>query len=322
MESTSEMVHVPQNSAALAAPIETAAAGVAAQEEAKIRARYALAIQQPRDIDMVRSRLLKACSRPRFAEAARYSLPRGGKKIEGPSIRFAEEVARSLGNVSIDSAVVHDDAERRVIRVTVTDVEANLPLSTDVVVEKFVERNQLRQGQEALSSRMNSAGKVVYRIPADEGELVVKQAALTSKALRNLVLRILPADVLEEAMDACLETMTKRDAQDPDATRKAIFDNYAKFGVSAADLKAYVGNDMAHVDRATWQELRDLHTAIKEGAITWPEAVEARATERGNGKASEQAQAAPKSLDELAKQRKAKKSEDAPHADREPGSEG
>lgn len=303
MEAETEAL-VPQNgNTALAPPIETAAAGVAAQEEAKIKARYALAIRNPRDIDMVRTKILKACARPRFAEAARYALPRAGKKIEGPSIRFAEEVARDYGNLSVESAIVHDDAERRVVRVTVTDVEANLPLSTDVVIEKFLERNTLRQGQEALSSRMNSAGRVVYRIAADEGELVVKQGALTSKARRNLILQVLPADVLEDAMEACVSTMRKTDAADPEATRKNILDKFASVGVTPADLKAYVGNDMARVDTALWQELRDIFTAIKDGLTTWPEVMEGKtSTEKKTDAAS-----APKSLDELAKSRKAKK---------------
>src|SRR5688572_11197600 len=200
MEETTALVPQQQNGAALAPIIETASAAVAAQVDAQIRARYALAVRNPRDMDTVRNKVLKACARPRFAETARYALPRGGKKIEGPSIRFAEEAARALGNVSIDSAVVHDDGERRIIRVTVTDVEANLPLSHDVVVEKYVERNQLKPGQEALSSRVNSAGRVVYRVTAGEDDLLVKQAALTSKAVRTLVLRILPGDILEEAM--------------------------------------------------------------------------------------------------------------------------
>lgn len=308
-EST-ELVPIPQNGAALTPIIETAAAGVAAQMEASIRARYALAIRQPRDIDVVRGKILKACARPTFAKSARYSLPRGGKKIEGPSIRFAEEVARSLGNVSIESMVVHDDAERRIIRVTVVDVEANLPLSSDVVVEKFVERNQLRQGQEALSSRMNSAGRVVYRIPADEGELVVKQAALTSKALRNLVLRILPADVLEEAMDVCIATMRNEDAKDPEEARKKLLDAFASVGVKPADLKAYVGADLEQIDSATRQELRDLFTALKEGHTSWPEIMEGKAT----GEKTADASAPAKTLDELAKKKAKKEAKPDPEA--------
>lgn len=307
---TTELVHQPQNGAALTPVIETAAAGVAAQVEAQIKARYALAIRQPRDMDMVRTKLLKACARPRFAESARYKLPRNKKDrdgnwvpITGPSIRFAEEVARSVGNLSIDAAVVHDDSERRIIRVTVTDVEANLPLSADVVVEKFVERSKLKEGQTMISSRQNSNGKVVYRVEADEGELVLKQAALCSKARRNLILQVLPADILEEAMDACLATMDKADAQDPDATRKGIFDRFAGIGITPDDLKAYVGHDMARVDKSLWQDLRDLFTALREGATTWPEVMESKASAEKKTDAA----SAPKSLDELAKQRKAKK---------------
>jgi hypothetical protein len=201
MSQTQEIVHVQSKPTALAPTIETAAAAVAAQVDAQIRARYALALQRPRDLDNVRAKLLKAAGRPRFAEVARYSVPRG-KQVTGPSIRFAEEAARALGNLSIESTVIHDDSERRIVRVTVVDCESNLPYSQDVVVEKFVERSNLKAGQEAISSRLNSQGKVVYRVPANEDDLITKQGALTSKALRNLILRILPADILDEAIDA------------------------------------------------------------------------------------------------------------------------
>jgi hypothetical protein len=323
-ESEQQIVHVPKNGAALAPAIETAAAGVAAQMEAQIKARYTLAVMHPRDIDTVRGKILKACARPGFAVSARYRLPRKKKitnregreewvPIEGPSIRFAEEVARSYGNLSVESSIVHDDAERRVVRVTVTDVEANLPLSTDVVVEKFVERSKLREGQGAMSSRMNSAGKVVYRIEADEGEMVLKQAALTSKARRNLILQVLPADILEEAMDACLATTAKGDAEDPDAARKKLLDAFASVGVKPADLKAYVGHEVEHIDAATRQELRDLFVALKEGATTWPEVMEGRASDDKKAAAA----TAPKSLDELTKARK-KAKEPAPDPEAPP----
>lgn len=306
---SNEIVHQPRNGNALAPTIETAAEGVAAQVRAQIQARYALAIRQPRDMDVVRGKILKACARPKFAESARYRLPRNKKDrngnwvpIEGPSIRFAEEVARSVGNVSIDSAVVHDDPERRIVRVTVTDVEANLPISSDVVVEKFVERSKLKEGQEAISTRMNSAGKVTYRIEADEGELVLKQAALTAKARRNLILQVLPADILEEAMEKCIETVNKEDAQDPEAARKKLLDAFASVGVSAADLKAFVGVELEHVDAQRRGELRTLFTALKEQTTTWPEIMESKAS----GEKPADATAPAKTLDELAK-KKAKK---------------
>ena len=73
---------------------ETSSTALAAQAEARIKARAAIAIGRPRDMDTVRVKLLKDCERPGFAAVARYSVPRGGKKIQGPSIRFAEAAAR------------------------------------------------------------------------------------------------------------------------------------------------------------------------------------------------------------------------------------
>lgn len=316
---TTEMVKANGARAAAMMPvIETAAAGVAAQMEAAIKARYALARMAPRDIDQVRGRLIKACQRPRFAESARYRLPRmkevtdqrtGHTKkvpIEGPSIRFAEEVARSVGNVAVESTIVHDDADRRVVRVTVTDVEANLPISQDVVIEKFTERSKLRDGQHAISSRTNKAGRTVYRVEIDENDMALKQASLTARVRRNLILQVLPSDVLDEAMEACVATMASEDAKDPDATRKGIFDRFQSVGVTPADLKAYVGNDMAHVDRPLWEELRNLFTAIKEGDTTWAEVMASREAEAKAAEAPAPGDK-PRTAKELAEQRKAKK---------------
>lgn len=284
-------------------PIESVSTAVAAQVDAALRARYALALQRPRDLDNVRAQLLKDCSRPRFAESARYSIPRGGKKIEGPSIRFAEAAARALGNLSIESVVIHDDPERRMVRISVVDVEINLPFSQDIVVDKFIERQQLKQGQSAISSRMNSSGRVVYRVEADEGELLVKQAALTSKAVRTLVLRLLPGDVLEDAMDACVATLSREDAKDPLAARKKILDGFASVGVSPSELKLFVGGDLEYVNQEKIAELRALYQAIRDGETTWAAVMDGHSKKDLQQVATE----APKTLDELAVKKKAQK---------------
>ncbi|HYG12344.1 MAG TPA: hypothetical protein VD835_20545, partial [Pyrinomonadaceae bacterium] len=99
---------------------ETSTTALAAQAKAQIEARYIVAMQRPRDMDTVRTKLLKECSRPGFAKVARYSKPVGGSKIEGPSIRFAEAALRCMGNVVPESFVVWDDEEKRVVRVSVT----------------------------------------------------------------------------------------------------------------------------------------------------------------------------------------------------------
>src|SRR5258708_6569465 len=78
--------------------LETASTVLAAQAKAQIEARYVMAERHPRDLDVVRQRMLKECRRPVFAGVARYRKPIG-KGVEGPSIRFAEAAIRLMGNI-------------------------------------------------------------------------------------------------------------------------------------------------------------------------------------------------------------------------------
>lgn len=250
---------------------ETSSTAVAAQARAQIEARYIVAMKNPRDWDQVRFRLLKECSRPGFAEVARYSKPVGGSKIEGPSIRFAEAALRCMTNISPSSVVIWDDEDKRIIRVSVTDIESNLTYEQDVVIAKTVERNRLQDGQQALSSRTNSRNQIVYTVRATEDDLLNKQAAQVSKALRTQALRLLPGDILEECMDTVLETQEKRDKADPDAAKKKILDAFAKIGVTPKQLGEYLGHDTSQIVEAELKDLRAVFAAIQQGEATWQE---------------------------------------------------
>jgi hypothetical protein len=247
---------------------ETASAAVAAQAEAMVKARYAIAVARPRDWDAVRQRLLAACRRPRFAEAAIYSKPIGKDRVTGPSVRFAEECARSMGNIEASSQVIYDDASKRITRVAAIDLETNTPWVKDVVVEKIVERRDPR-GRDVLGKRTNTSGEVVYIVRATEDDLLNKQAALESKAQRGNILRIVPADIVEEALDVCREVRKQEDARDPDAARKKLLDAFASIGVKPADLKTYLGTPLDGLQPAQLDELRAIYTTIRDGEARW-----------------------------------------------------
>ena len=84
-----------------------------------------------------------------------YSKPVGRGRITGLSVRFAEEAVRSMGNLDVSTPVVYDDPHKLIVRVSVTDLEANAIYSHDVTVVKTVERRSLKDGQAALSVRQN-----------------------------------------------------------------------------------------------------------------------------------------------------------------------
>ena len=252
---------------------ETAASAVAARATAEIQARHIMAIQRPRNLDLVRTRVLAECRRPGFAMAARYRKP-VGQGIEGPSIRFAEAAARCMGNLAINTTVTFDDAKKTILHVTVSDLESNSTYETELVVQKTVERKKLGRGQTPVSQRTNSYGDTVYLVPATDDEMLNQTNALVSKAVRTLILRHLPGDILDEAMALCIRTAQDRDAQDPDGARKAVFDAFASVGVMPDSLALYLGHDGRSLNPAETGELRAIFAAIRDGETTWQEVID------------------------------------------------
>lgn len=269
---------------------ETAGTALAEQAKAEVEARYKMALLRPRDIDDFRLRLLKDCKRPSFAEVAEYEKPIGGKKVRGASIRFIETALRHYGNVIASSAAVFDDAEKRIVRVTVTDLETNFTVPMDITVEKTVERSQPKvdgDGQpQFISSRRNTYGKITYLVEATEDDMLNKERALISKAIRTNGERLLPPDIKEEALRLCRTTLRDRAAKDPDAERHRVADAFAGLGVTPPMLKDFLGHDFDESSPAELVDLRAVFTSIRDAESTWRDWIAAKVAATGNGEAA------------------------------------
>lgn len=248
---------------------ETSSDALAAQATASVQARYLMAIKRPRDWEAVRVALLKACKRPGFAQDAIYAKPMGGETIQGPSIRFAEEAARAMTNVLSEIAAIYDDSKKRIVRVTVTDLESNLTFYKDVNVEKSVERKFPKKGTVILAQRTNSYGEPVFLVVATEDEAATKEAALCSKQLRELLLRLLPSDIKEDAFNQIRETRQTADAADPDAAKRRVIDSFFDLGVDPKQLAEFLGHDLGALNPAELHRLRSIYAGLKDGETTW-----------------------------------------------------
>ena len=254
-------------------------AAIAAAETAKalVQAAYIMALQRPRHEDQARHNILQACKRPQFAARVEYSKPVGGSKITGPSIRFAEEALRSWGNVRIETAVVYDDEHLRRIRVTCIDLETNSSFGKEIQVTKTVERRQVGKDREVLSERLNSSGQIVYIVRATDEELATKEAALISKVVRNEGLRLIPSDVVDDALDIARKTLATRDSQDPEAAKKRVLDAFGGIGVQPKAVEDYLGHNLDTVASKELEELRAIFQAIKDGEASWNDYMQAKA---------------------------------------------
>lgn len=269
---------------------ETSATALEAYAKAQVNARFIMALQRPRNNDVVRVKLLQECERPGFAQRAFFSLPRGNKPgrltgrpncIEGLTVRFAEAAIRLSTNIDQGTKTIYDDDFKRMINVSATDLETNTQYSRELVLDKTVERSSPKDKAVILGSRTNSAGNVVYIVQATEDELLQKEGSLISKTFRTLALRLVPADVLEECEQQIIETWKKKDAQDPDASRKKLCDAFFALGVTPAALAEYLGHDLEQLTSSERMELGGLYSAIKESEITWADAFAERVASRG-----------------------------------------
>lgn len=277
---------------------ENAALEMAAQQKAIVEARYKMALARPRDIDKVRQAMLKDAHRPSFANVAIYHKP-VGKGIEGPSIRFVEAAIRNMTNILTETATVSENDERRVIRVSVSDLETNTYFSQDVTVTKTVERSKLPQGEKPIRMRTNYKGQPVFVLHGTDDDILNKQNALISKAVRTLGLRLIPGDLVDEALFYVRQTMAKQDAADPDAAKNRLIDAFSQLGVAVESLKDYVGHELSALDPNELQTLRAIYSAIKEGETTWKAVMDDKAEKEAEAKAAkkpaaEPAKAAPK----------------------------
>ena len=258
--------------------VETASTAVAAQAKAMVEARYVMAMQRPRDWDAVRQNLLRECKRPSFAhnKSAYYRKPIG-QGVEGLGIRFVEVALRCMTNVLVETTMIFEDDAKEVHRVSVTDLESNLTYPLDVRVSKTVERAKPMDDGSYLAVRKNSYGKMTYTVPANDDDLLNKRAALISKAIRTLGLRIVPGDLQDEAEEIIKHIRLDDAARDPGAERKRIADAFAEIGVKAADLVAYLGHSLDSCSPPDLVDLRGIYGAIKDGEATWKSVIENKA---------------------------------------------
>jgi hypothetical protein len=280
---------------------DTISTVLAARAKAEVESRYIMAMRNPRSWDNVRDKLLRACDRPGFAGSAHeniwgaawYRKPIGAG-AEGFSVRFAEEAMRCMGNIEPRSAVVWDDDSKRIVQIDVIDLENNVCISTNIVINKTVEKKFLKKGEKAISVRVNSNGEPTYLLPATEDDVLQKQNAATSKALRNGIMRLVPGDIQSECRERLLDIRAGAKVEDPEAAKKAMLDAFSSQGVTPAMLEEFIQSPVSACSPIEVTHLRELFKLIKSGAKTWRQIMLEVNEERGEETEKEEPKKVPK----------------------------
>jgi hypothetical protein len=216
---------------------------------AEIDTQIATARKFPRHLKAVQTRLHSYVTLDHeTAEESIYALPRGGKPIKGPSIRFAEALKASFGNCRAAARVVHvDRAEKVVIAQGVFhDLETNSASSAEVrrrIVDK--------RGRIYNEDMINTTGNAACAI-----------------AMRNAILGGIPKAVWRAAYEAVNKIVTG-DVATLSVTRDKAVKALAAFGATPEQVYAALGIEGA--DEVTVEHipiLRGMYSALKSGEAT------------------------------------------------------
>lgn len=245
---------------------ELSQVGAAAKEQHEIQSAIIIAKKMPRNEEACFQKLMKAASRPSFAEDATYSFPRGTKEdgtknmVSGPSVNLAREAARVWGNIRYGLYVVRDDHDSRLIRGWAWDVETNTKVEVEDDFKKLIQRK--KQG--------GKPGETVWIEPdeRDLRELTNRRGAIL---LRNAILQVLPKDLIEDALFACEEALKKAAGENPEGARKRLLVDFGSINITVEHLEQKLGHPFAQSTPKEIAELRGICKSIMDGNTTWAE---------------------------------------------------
>jgi hypothetical protein len=218
--------------------------------KAEIDQQTQMAHAAPRSPSAARDRMISlATMDDQMAEECIYSVPRGGKQIRGPSIRFAEIVLNCWGNVRCAARVTHEDRIERYVEAEalVHDLESNVGY-----VARARRRIELKKNRRTVDPDM----------------VQLAGSAAISVARRNAILGAVPKPVWRRAQEA-VEAVIKGDQKTLVQRRDAAIGYFAKAGVPTE--RVLTALEVKHLDDITLDHLVDLNgmrSAIKSGEAT------------------------------------------------------
>lgn len=245
-----------------------------AVNRAEVDIQISTAKQYPRDLPQVLNRIATYAMMDReTAEDCFYVLRRQGRDgaasvIEGLSVRMAEIIASSWGNLRIQTRIVGNDGKMITAQAMCHDLETN------VAVCKEVSRSIAYKNGATYSQDMQ----------------IVTGNAAASIAFRNAVLSVIPKAVTKNIINQ-VKQVALGQSIDLEQSRQNVIAYFAKIGVTKEQILHYLGkNAVEEIDQQSIYELRATANAIKEGTTTVQETFvepekQAKAQELANAKA-------------------------------------
>ena len=237
---------------------------------AEAQGKLVIAKRFPRDEIEAFAKVKEACSRPAMASTAFYKFPRGNQTVEGPTIRFAEELARCWGNIDYGIKELSQDDGKSEMQAYAWDLETNAQS-----VQNFTNLHQ---------REVNGKMKTLTSLR----DIYENNANMATRRLRSRILAILPNWIVDKAIRECkatLKRMAEGTNEMPLVDRvKNMIVQFAKYGVTKEQIESRLKRKADTMTADDFVEYIGIFNAIKNGetkVADWFEAAE-EATELTN----------------------------------------
>lgn len=232
---------------------------LAALNRSEIDIQIATAHQFPRNLAQVLNNIeTLATMDEETAASCFYTLRRQGKVIEGASVRMAEIVASSWGNLRVQSRIIGNDGKMITAQGVCHDLQSNLAVSAEVkrrITDKY--------------------GKTY----SEDMQVITGNAAMAI-AMRNAVFKVVPAALIKKAIDKA-KMVSIGKSMTLETSRANMLNYFAKIGVDEKKILDYLSIEKVdEIDIDMVVELRGLANAIKEGTTTVQEAFPQKVDEK------------------------------------------
>jgi len=184
---------------------------------------------------------------PKNAGIYLYAIPRGGKKITGPSIRLAELLAHSWGNLRVGVRTVAVDDKEVCVQATCHDLQNN------VAVQAETRRSILKSDGKRFTDDM----------------IVVTQNAAASVAVRNSIFKVIPRVYWSPLMEE-VEGIIRDGKNDPGKDLKTRVSRalswFYKNGVEESKVLEWVDRaNTSQIEASDLVTLEGIRTAMGDG---------------------------------------------------------
>lgn len=184
------------------------------------------------------------------AKSCMYALKRGGKIIEGPSVRLAEICASSFGHIRAECRQIADDGRFVTCQGICWDLENNVAISTEVK-RRITTKEGNRYSDDMVANTINAGNSI---------------------ALRNAILRVIPRAFVDQIYEQARKVAVG-DARTLDVRRQGTLSDLARMGVTEDRILAVVGKQaLGDIGLDELAHLIGLFNRVKEEEATVDEA--------------------------------------------------